>query len=92
MDNFVSEIGGSASLKEINYKGVFIHAAYGENVKMALFLSQPSDQILKDLLAYFLEQFEDNFRNEIEIFKQSGDTSLFDTSKISKMAKDILSI
>jgi len=77
MDSFVSEIGGSASLKEINYKGFFIHAAYGEKVKMALFLTQPADQILKDLLAYFLEQFEQSFENEIGSFMKSGKTSVF---------------
>ena len=92
MDSFVSEIGGSASLKEINYKGFFIHAAYGEKVKMALFLSQPADQILKDLLAYFLEQFEERFKNEISEFMRSGDTSVFKKSQLNKMAKDILSI
>jgi bisphosphoglycerate-dependent phosphoglycerate mutase len=92
MDSFVSEIGGSTSLKEINYKGFFIHAAYGEKVKMALFLSQPADQILKDYLAYFLEQFEINFKNEIDLFKQSGDTSVFDKAKITKRARNFLSI
>ena len=92
MDSFVSEIGGSASLKEINYKGFFIHAAYGEKVKMALFLSQPADQILKDLLAYFLEQFVQSFKNEIDSFLKSGNTSVFNESKITKMAKDILNI
>jgi hypothetical protein len=92
MDSFVSEIGGSTSLKEINYKGFFIHAAYGEKVKMALFLSQPADQILKDFLAYFLEQFEINFKNEIDLFKQSGDTSVFDKAKITKRARNFLSI
>ena len=92
MDSFVSEIGGSASLKEINYKGFFIHAAYGEKIKMALFLSQPADQILKDFLAYFLEQFEVNFKKEIDLFKQSGDTSAFDKSKITKKVREYLSI
>lgn len=92
MDSFVSEIGGSTSLKEINYKGFFIHAAYGEKVKMALFLSQPADQILKDLLAYFLEQIEESFKNEIDVFIKSGDTSVFNKAQITKMAKDILNI
>ena len=92
MDSFVSEIGGGTSLKEINYKGFFIHAAYGEKVKMALFLSQPADQILKDFLAYFLEQFEVNFKIEIDVFKQSGDTSVFDISKITKKVREYLSI
>jgi hypothetical protein len=65
---------------------------YGKYVKMALFLSQPADQVLRDFLAYFLEQFEGTFKNEINSFISSGDTSVFDNGKINKMVKDILSI
>jgi len=77
---------------EINYKGFFIHAVYGKKVKIALFLSQPADQVLKDFLAYFLEQFEEYFKNEINLFVNKGDSSVFDRAKIIKMAKDILRI
>ena len=92
MDNFVSEIGGPTSLKEINYKGFFIHAVYGQLVKMALFLSEASDQILKERLAYFLEQFEENFKEQIELFKKTGNTSYFDSSKIIRMVRENLDV
>ena len=41
MDSFVSEIGGTTSMNEINYKGFYVHAAYGQYIKLALFLSKP---------------------------------------------------
>jgi len=53
MDSFVSEIGGSTSMNEINYKGFYVHAAYGQYIKLALFLTKPANQSLKERLAYF---------------------------------------
>jgi len=92
MDSFVSEIGGSSSLKEIDYKGFFIHAAYGEKIKLALFLSQPADQVLKEKLDYFLKEFEEKYQKQIDLFMKSGNASNFDNSKIIRMARKILDI
>jgi len=50
MDSFVSEIGGEA-LNDINYKGLVVQGVYGEKSKIALFLSDPADQILKERLS-----------------------------------------
>ena len=52
----------------------------------------PADQILKERLAYFLKQFEENFKEQIELFKDTGNTSYFENSKIIRMAKEILDV
>ena len=92
MDSFVAEIGGTTSMKEINYKGLYIHAAYGKNVKMALFLSKPAHQSLKERLAYFLNQFEEHYHDQITTFKKTANVSVFDTHKIMPLIREILRI
>ena len=92
MDHFVSEIGGSTFLEEIDYKGFFVQAAYGEFVKMALFLSEPADQILKERLTYFIKQFEEKYKPQIERFKLTGNVSNFNKKEIISLAKDLLEI
>jgi len=92
MDSFVSEIGGTTAMKEINYKGLYIHAAYGESVKLALFLSKPAHQSLKERLVYFLNHFEKHYRDQINAFKKTANISVFDNQKISSLIKEILSI
>jgi len=92
MDSFVSEVGGASSLEEIDYKGFFIQASYGEMVKMALFLSEPGDQILKERLSYFVKQFEEKYRQQIEYFKLTGNVTLFNKKEIVSLAKEILEI
>jgi len=92
MDSFVSEIGGTTSMKEISYKGLYIHAAYGKNVKLALFLSKPAHQSLKERLVYFLNQFEEHYIDQIKTFKRTANVSVFDYQKISSLIKEILSI
>ncbi len=93
MDNFVSEIGGSDNiLEDINYKGVYIQAAYGKLVKIALFLSKPSDQILKERLAFFIRHFEEKNKMKIEKFIKSGEASLFDSKEFKKHLEKILLI
>lgn len=92
MDSFVSEIGGTTSMKEISYKGFYIHAAYGKWVKLALFLSKPAKQSLKERLKYLLTEFESHYGEEIQIFQHSGNLSVFDEKKIKATIKDILDI
>ena len=92
MDSFVSEIGGTTSMKEISYKGLYIHAAYGKEVKLALFLSKPAQQSLKERLIYFLNQFEEHYIDQIKAFKRTANVSVFDYQKISSLIKEILSI
>jgi hypothetical protein len=92
MDDFVSKIGGSSALKEINYKGFFVQAAYGKYVKIALFLSKPSDKILKERLSYLLELFESRYQNEIETFRSKGDSNVFKDEEIFPSVKYILDI
>jgi hypothetical protein len=92
MDSFVSEIGGTTSMKEISYKGLYIHAAYGEEVKLALFLSQPAHQSLKERLVYLLNQIEEHFHDQISAFKRTANITVFDSQKISSFIKEILSI
>jgi hypothetical protein len=92
MDSFVSEIGGTESMNEINYKGFYIHATYGKWVKLALILSKPAKKSLKERLSYFLKDFEDRYVEEIELFMKTGNTSYFDLVKIIEDIKDILDI
>lgn len=92
MDSFVSEIGGTASMNEISYKGFYVHAAYGQFVKVALFLSKPANQSLKERLAYFLNQFEEHYHDQILQFNKTGNTAVFDKERIDEMIKETLSI
>ncbi|TFG03409.1 MAG: hypothetical protein EU542_02245 [Promethearchaeota archaeon] len=92
MDSFVSEIGGTESMNEINYKGFYIHATYGKWVKLALILSSPAKKSLKERLAYFLKDFEERYAEEINIFMETGNTRYFDSAKIIEDIKDILDI
>ena len=92
MDSFVSEIGGTSSMKEISYKGLYIHAAYGKEVKLALFLSKPAHQSLKERLVYFLNHFEEHYYDQIKAFKRTAKITVFDDQKITAIIKEILSI
>ncbi|MBD3254272.1 MAG: hypothetical protein GF383_04225 [Candidatus Lokiarchaeota archaeon] len=93
MDQFVSEFGGEdASMKEIDYKGFYVQAAYGDYVKIALFLSQPSDKILKERLDYFIKQFENNYTLQIKEFRETGSVNMFDRKKLIDSAKNLLKI
>jgi len=92
MNDFIGQIGGSSSMKEINYKGFYVQSAYGENIHVALFLKEPSDQSLKERLAYFVEFFEESYAEKIEEFAKKGDTMLFDEYEIIPKAREILSI
>ncbi len=92
MDSFVSEIGGTTSMKKINYKGFYIHAAYGKWVKLALFLSKPAKKSLMERLKYLLTEFESHYGEEIQNFQVSGNISIFDDKKIKATIKDILDI
>ncbi|MGV9172667.1 MAG: hypothetical protein ACOC44_11075 [Promethearchaeia archaeon] len=92
MDNFVSEVGGATALEEINYKGFFVQAAYGELVKVALFLNESADQILKERIDYFIKYFERKYREQIKRFNNTGNTSVFNNDRIIRDAKRILLI
>jgi hypothetical protein len=92
MDNFVSEVGGATSLEEINYKGFFVQAAYGDLVKVAIFLNESADQILKERIDYFIDFFERNYRQQIEKFNKTGNTSVFNNDEIIRDVKRILLI
>lgn len=92
MDDFVSQIGNTTSLKEINYKGFYIQAAYGKNVKIALFLSEMGDKALKERVNFLLNYFESHYQKEIEEFRNSGDTSLFKDEELLPIVKQFLNI
>ena len=92
MDSFVSEIGGSTSMNEISYKGFYVHAAYGKHIKLALFLSEPANQSLKERLLYFLNHFEVHYEDQIKKFVEIGNSALFDKEKIAEIVKELLSV
>jgi hypothetical protein len=91
MDSYISQIGGTR-LKEINYMGFYIQAAYGESTKLACFLSEPADKSLKDRLSYLIEIFEEKYVDLIEKFRKSGDSDLFNQDEIISLVKEILNI
>ena len=92
MDSFVSEIGGTTSMNEISYKGFYVHAAYGQYIKLALFLSKPANKNLKERLAYLLNQFEEHYHDQILQFTKTGNTAVFDKDRIVELIKEILSV
>jgi hypothetical protein len=92
IDHFMSEVGGSSSLEEIDYKGFFVQATYGEYVKIAIFLSEPADQIFKERLSYFIKKFEKKYGKQIEEFKLTGNVSVFVNKELISLAKEILEI
>ncbi len=92
MDSFVSEISGAEGMDEINYKGFYIHAVYGQWIKLAIFLSEPANKGLKERLFYFLQDFEERYRDEIHKFLETSNTSYFDSEKIIPEIKDILDV
>lgn len=91
MDSYVSHVGGTR-LKEINYKGFYVQAAYGESTKLACFLSEPADKSLKERLKHLIETFEERYFNLINQFRLSGDTDLFNQKEIIPLIKEILNI
>ncbi|MFW9820622.1 MAG: hypothetical protein ACFFE5_13510, partial [Candidatus Thorarchaeota archaeon] len=92
MDSFVSEISGAEGMDEIKYKGFYIHAVYGQWIKLALFLSEPAKKGLKERLAYFLQDFEERYSEEIKKFLETSKTSYFDSEKLIPDIKDILDV
>jgi len=92
MDSFISEIGGTTSMNEINYKGFYVHAAYGQYIKLALFLSKPAEKNLKERLIYLLNQFEEHYHDQILQFNKTGNTAVFDKDRIVELIKEILSV
>ena len=91
MDSYISQIGGTR-LKEINYMGFYVQAAYGKSTKLACFLSEPADKSLKDRLKYLIDLFEEKYSVFIEKFQTSGDTDLFNQDEIISLVKQILNI
>ncbi|MBD3197519.1 MAG: hypothetical protein GF317_20870 [Candidatus Lokiarchaeota archaeon] len=93
MDNFVSELGGgSDTMKDINYKGLYVQASYGEYIKIALFLSESADKSLIERLNYLTNYLETHYGDEIKEFRESGSTTIFDIKKINPLFREILDI
>jgi hypothetical protein len=93
MDNFVAEIGtGGSLLEDINYQGFYIQAVYAVQIKIALFLSEPSDQVLKERLSFFIKYIENRYIEQILKFKNTMELSLFDDDDFIYLAKKILKI
>ncbi len=91
MDSYISQIGGT-QLKEINYMGFYVQAAYGKSTKLACFLSEPADKSLKDRLSYLIETFEEKYADLINKFRKSGNTDLFNQDEVISLIKEILNI
>lgn len=92
MDEFVSQIGESTALKEIKYKGFYVQAAYGKFIKLALFLSEAADKSLKEQVDFLLNYLEKKYKEEIEQFRKTGETSIFKDKEILPIVKHFLNI
>jgi len=94
MDNFVAEIGGSGGslLEDINYQGFYVQSAYANHIKIALFLSEHSDQILKERLSFLISYLEERYSKQIVQFSKTADLNLFDDEDFYAIAKKILKI
>ena len=92
MDSFVSELGGTDTLQEINYQGFYIQAAYANLIKIALFLSKPSDRILRERLEFFINYLERKYFEKIRKFRNTGQVSMFDMGEFAKEAERFLEI
>ena len=91
MDTFISQIGG-ISMEEINYKGFYVQAAYGEYTKVVSFLSEPASRSFKERLMYLNKMLERDYYNEILQFQNSGDMDLFNNEDIHSLIKEILDL
>lgn len=91
MDSFVTQIGGS-KMEEINYKGLYVQAVYGKYIEIVCFLFKPSDSSFKERLNYLTNLFETLYHEQIELFKKTGKTNLFDEVEILSITKEILDI
>jgi hypothetical protein len=91
MDSFVAQIGGSM-MEEINYKGLYVQATYGEKIEIVCFLFRPADASFKERLKYLTILFETHYKKEIEFFKETGNTDLIDEEEILSITKQILDI
>ncbi|MFX0023541.1 MAG: hypothetical protein ACFE9S_14540 [Candidatus Hermodarchaeota archaeon] len=91
MDSFVTQIGGS-KMEEISYKGLYVQASYGKFIEIVCFLFKPSDSSFKERLNYLTNLFETLYEEQIDEFKKTGNTNLFDQDEILLFMKDILDI
>lgn len=92
MDSFAAEISGTASMKDINYKGFYVQASNGDFVKIACFLSEPADESLRERLDYFIKFFEEKYQDKIVAFIETGNMRYFNKEEILNLIKEILDI
>jgi len=95
LDSLATEIGTKHEgirEKEINYQGFIVQIVSGELLNLAIFLTKPADQILKERMKYFIIQFEEIYASQITDYKSTGNVGIFPENRITTLAKDLLSI
>jgi hypothetical protein len=95
IESFAYEIGTKekgVKQKEINYQGFVVDIISGEQLNVAILLTEPANQILKERMKHFIHQFEILFMREISEYKKTSNVSVFLENRIKKLAIDILSI
>jgi hypothetical protein len=95
IDSFAYEIGSKEegiTQKEINYQGFIVEIISGAILNVAIFLTKPANQILKERMKHFIDQFEHQFSTEIAEYKETRNVAVFPENQIRKLAKEILSI
>src|SRR5271157_1732070 len=92
MDTFVSGIWATGTLKDIEYKGLFVHAVNGVLVKIVIFLSERADKSLKQRVALFIKKFETSYADRITEYRKTGKADVLDKDEILPILKEILAI
>jgi hypothetical protein len=95
IDSFAYEIGTKQEgvrQKEINYQGFIVEIISGDLLNVAIFLTKPANEILKERMSHFIFQFEKQFSDSIAEYKRTGNVAVFPENRIKELARDLLSI
>jgi hypothetical protein len=92
METFVSGIGATGALSDIEYKGLFVHGTQGTQIKTAIFLSQRADKSLDQRITLFLKKFEQIYADQINEYRDTGKLNVFNKEEVFNLAKEILAI
>ncbi|NVM36563.1 MAG: hypothetical protein HWN81_13285 [Candidatus Lokiarchaeota archaeon] len=79
-------------MEEINYKGLYVQATYGQHIHVVSFLFKPADASFKERLNYLTNVFETNYYEQIKQFKKTSDTNLFNQDEILTIIKEVLDV
>jgi hypothetical protein len=95
IESFAYEIGtkeDGVEEKQINYQGFVVEIISGETLNVAVLLTKPANQILKERMKHFIHEFELQYTEKIATYRETSNVAVFSEGRIKKLAKDLLSI